>query len=501
MIFASALPLEWMLDPSLHCGPNSAWCYAMAMKRSLTLVCKHWSSVMVKFLYRDIVIRRTPQLFRLAETIATNPNLGKDVRNFKIQCYVQKQDAELVTEALANIWAKCPKLAKVSRLLPFEVPVRYTLPMPPASVTSLTIGPGETADFVSNLLQASCGQLHELSLPATDSAEYDLPLDFPKLKNLHVAFDRKRGEDNSHLPSISTFATKWSMPELKRLRITTTMDYDCHFVHRDYAHLLRYHGKRLEYLEFPNLHSHWIILRDDILDDYEPHLRRCENLKHVVLPMHHVLHSVPTSMSGDRVQEYLHGIVRVDIWHTDIHDEQQQPWLADVATAGWPFSLRKFGNCPEFRYIDVALATHVEGIAQLIGPDERGTWSCPGMELSQDHEDGLLRLKLADLPAVNHWESSYFGEMESHAVARDQVEDVLDDDDLTLLRADGMNDGRPLPVVDTDDLVLGELEYYRPSKWETFLEDETDDEDTSDLVSENLGDLDEFYEREDASSV
>jgi len=91
MIFKEALPLEWMLDPSLNCGPNSAWCSSMAMKLSLTMVCKHWSSVslrflrnrnsathnrsqvMIKFLYRDIVIRRTPQLFALADTIAKKP--------------------------------------------------------------------------------------------------------------------------------------------------------------------------------------------------------------------------------------------------------------------------------------------------------------------------------------------------------------------------------------------------------------------------------------------
>ncbi|KAJ7054640.1 hypothetical protein C8F01DRAFT_191125 [Mycena amicta] len=138
-----------MFDPSLHCGPNSSWCNTMAMKLSLTLVCKHWSSVMVKFLYRDIIIHRAPQRFRLREII---PDLGKYVCSFKIQCYVQKQDTELTTDMLANIWAKCPKLAKVARLLPFKVPFPYALPTLPASITSLTIGYGETTDFVSSLL-------------------------------------------------------------------------------------------------------------------------------------------------------------------------------------------------------------------------------------------------------------------------------------------------------------------------------------------------------------
>jgi hypothetical protein len=46
-IFDMFIPPETLLDPSLHCGPNSAWCNAMVAKRALVLVSKDWYDVSV----------------------------------------------------------------------------------------------------------------------------------------------------------------------------------------------------------------------------------------------------------------------------------------------------------------------------------------------------------------------------------------------------------------------------------------------------------------------
>ncbi|KAF7297404.1 hypothetical protein MIND_00974000 [Mycena indigotica] len=504
MILAEALPPNWLLDPSLKCGPDSAWCHAMTMKRSLSLVCKYWYSAMVKFFYRDIAIRRAPQLFCLAQTLARCPDFGNDVHSFTMMCYVLKEDTELVTNALSDIWKKCPKLKQVAQLSPLELPFPYPLPALPVTVERLDIGQFESPELIANLLSKHCSQLRELSVPGLDSELLDLPFAFPHLETLHVLRWNIAGSQ------LSKFGTQWSMPKLRNLRFAARQ-----FQIPTYDLILRHHGRNLEYLEFPNIYTHQHIRSGGYLEDYQPLLQLCGKLKHVVLPMHHFLGSIPPPHARlSPPEEYLRGIERVDIWHTDIHKEHWFPWESTLGPYNWPFITGKFGDCRQFRFIDVALAAIVEGIPRLIDTDIRGRWSCWGMEILQQHEDSgrgqprRLALKLGDFPLINEWGNTYFGKLETHAVVRDQeawnklgrvrrAEKEVDGPG-PLRRGGTVQRFNSLPPVpnDPEDTIPGPYEYTSAEKLAERLKDETDDEDEGELVEEYVADLnDEFYQR------
>ncbi|KAG0696043.1 hypothetical protein DFH29DRAFT_242020 [Suillus ampliporus] len=53
-ILEYALPPTVFLDPSLACGPFSAWRPAQRVKKSIVLVCKFWREIGTVLLYREI---------------------------------------------------------------------------------------------------------------------------------------------------------------------------------------------------------------------------------------------------------------------------------------------------------------------------------------------------------------------------------------------------------------------------------------------------------------
>ncbi|KAF7307940.1 F-box domain-containing protein [Mycena kentingensis (nom. inval.)] len=512
MIFEFALADEWMLNPSLHCGPNSAWVLSRRMILSFGLVCRRWTPVAERFLYRDITIRRVEQLFCLRDTIAARPTLTKYVRSFSMQAYVPKELASETKGALSAIWPYCTNLKTISDIAPFQYAHRYTPPAFPSNITDLTIGEFETPEFVARLLKAHCAQLRSLSMAVEDSALHDEELNFPHLHTLHVLVGDVTPDQ------VQTFARKWRMPNLINLRLSATQSCGIEFVFEAYEHILGIHGTKLRYLELPNLFNHRVLLSEELreeqkVEDYAPVLRLCPNLEHVVLPNNHFFETMPQrgDISPIKPKPYLAGIKRVDVWDTDIYQGQADPWFG----LPWPFSRGMFPDCPtsEFRYIDTALAAQLVGaFPLLVERAERGTWAVPGMVVSQVQRivDGDLCLRMGDHQAALEWGKSYFGWMETHAVCRDQDPrpggaemEMAGTNTQGPIRREPWRDWAAWRNPDEDgdderetwegywDLTAKQVR-LQDKKWE----DETDDENTEDMVTEWVEDLvDEFAER------
>ncbi|KAJ7618139.1 hypothetical protein DFH06DRAFT_1364068 [Mycena polygramma] len=154
VIFSHVLPPEDMHNPSLHCGPASAWCGAMVTKRVLVLVSKAWYLVGITFLYKDINIRRVTAVAALLETLSTNPRLGEFVRSIDLLAYVPPAYCDDVLSDMEDILELCPAVTSVNQSHPFILPHkgpgddgtefdvldRILVPDLPATVTSLTLG-------------------------------------------------------------------------------------------------------------------------------------------------------------------------------------------------------------------------------------------------------------------------------------------------------------------------------------------------------------------------
>ncbi|KAJ7038987.1 hypothetical protein C8F04DRAFT_1088148 [Mycena alexandri] len=214
-IFGMVLPSENLLTSSLHCGPNSAWCNAMATKRALVLVSRKWYNNGIASLYRTIVIRRPFDLLALRDSLSTSTLLGGLVRSITLASYFPPTWENKVYHPMKRILELCPNVTSVNNLPPFLLPVRYSFPPLPPTVTSIKISPCDPLDDVLDMLKIHCGRLEELSITVMQHDTFTAEkLVFPHLCSLRLTLgETTQGSQ----PALWTFASKWDMPQLRQL--------------------------------------------------------------------------------------------------------------------------------------------------------------------------------------------------------------------------------------------------------------------------------------------
>ncbi|KAJ6554235.1 hypothetical protein B0H19DRAFT_1377198 [Mycena capillaripes] len=479
-IFDIMIPPENLLDSSLHCGPASAWCSSMVTKRSLVLVSKYWYSNALTFLYRSIVIRRPVGLLSLLDTLTTSPRLGELVRSITLASYLspESRDKSTVYYSMQRLLELCPNVKSVNDLPPFSLPVRYTFPALPSTVTFVKISPFDHPDDILEILQLTCGQLEELSLCATDHTRVDAKtLVFPRLSSLCLTIG---GSINEPKPALRTFALKWRMPQLKALTFRSVAEIEHLSLSADYRHILAKHGKLLEYLAFPNVFPQ--TLNEKGMEDFGPLLKLCPAVKHLVLPAY-----ASVSAADADARE---AVKWLDHWcfpdYTAPKDRQHV--------------LRGFSSLKGYRLLDTALGVVIPDLPRTFDPRIRDAWtlSFPGLVIAQEVDaESVPHLMLGDLAAVEDWEGSFFGAMEAHTVQREQEYFDLGVGQLVhvpFLPPMPPSYHYPWREMDGDRDVYDNIAAPYNLQWAS---DETDDEE-SDLEEEDVEDLDdEFYlERE-----
>ncbi|KAJ7035210.1 hypothetical protein C8F04DRAFT_541791 [Mycena alexandri] len=396
-IFDMTIPSDIMLNASLSCGPDSPWCSSMVTKRALVLVSKSWYEAGIDLLYRTITIRRVPGIQALLFALAENPLLGGFVRNITIACFVPRTYRATIHPDLTQIVQLCPALTSLNHLPPFPPPKPFRFPALPSTVTSLKFALHEELSTVYATLQLCCEQLEELSIRALDDEVLDaLELDFPRLHTLYITL----GGDTV----IQKFSTNWRMPKLKHLTLRVSTDLEhAQFLDVTYHHLLRKHGRGLQYLAFPGvLPAGSIFNQPSPVTDFAPLLARCPGLEHVVLPMYFGLNLDSPAFPS---------IKWLDVWTQELYENLVLPGR-----------LSPFPNIIGPRFLDTGLIALIDDIPRAFDPRVRGDWSMtfPGLSIRQDERDGLVSIQLTDLLAVDDWDFTYFGAVEIRAVRREQ---------------------------------------------------------------------------------
>ncbi|KAJ7653633.1 hypothetical protein DFH06DRAFT_1204342 [Mycena polygramma] len=484
LILKEALPSEDLLDPSLHRGPNSAWCNAMVTKRSLVLVSKDWYIHTIGFLYRSIVIRRPTAILPLLETLTATPKLGELVRSITMTSYFLPDFVTKVFYPMQQILDLCPNVQAVHDLPPFALPFRYDFPSLPPTVTSIKLSPFDYSDDILPILQRSCMVLEELWLMAEDEDGFDSrSLVFPRLRKLTLTLGGTLTEPRA---ALETFATRWDMPQLTELTLCAVVSIDHPPLANDYRHILALHGQKLDYLAFPEIDE-----ERAHMNDFGDLLALCPAVRHLVLPSYAVVSA----------RNVCPGIKQLDHWYLNT------PLPADSERL-----LLAFPDLDGYRRLDTALGVAVADLPHAIDPCMRGEWalSIPGLAISQTKgADGVLQLALGDLIAVENWDLTNFGALENHAVRREQeyfdfgvgavrhvplAMPLSDAPDPTLGPCVdwfwGWSEARPRPEPPRYDHEAGAI--ATQYKWQ-WLADETDDERQSDMRSENVSDLDDEF--------
>ncbi|KAJ7153113.1 hypothetical protein C8R43DRAFT_1126953 [Mycena crocata] len=511
-IFGWVVPPESFLDSSLHCGPNSAWCNAMVMKRSLACVSRQWYRIAIHLLYQDIVIRRMPQLTDIYDTLDSNPDLGGHIRSIRLTCFVPPHWAGAISPTLAHIFSHCPRLTAIHDLPPMVLPSRATLPPLPPTITCLLLNRHDDLGAVCDTISLYCHQLQELSIPARDTGAFDLVnRTFPNLHTLTLVLGCQT-EEIPYSRNLQSFGTRWHMPGLKSLTFShpVRLDATC-ILGLDYEHILSRHGRRLTYLAFPaHFPEHAVVA------DFAPLLARCPVLEHVVLPDR--FHITPGAT--------YESIRFLDHWTFDVYPPSaddlpknaRMPGLHPIRT--FDFTPAAFPRLAHYRLLDTALLAHIPAPPLALDRRWLGPWSIAFRGLAVEQAPDLecataARVVFGDVRAADDWDLGYFGAMETAVVQREQeycdfgpgcVENWVNSDNFfgdrkeERDREERKERGEVL-VVDRDiprsdrgpELMCCTFRY----EW---LAEETDDEqDDSDLESENLEDLEwenEFYQNE-----
>ncbi|KAJ7092342.1 hypothetical protein B0H15DRAFT_170655 [Mycena belliarum] len=495
-IFGLAIPHEDLLNPSLVYGPNSAWCHAMAMKSALVLVCRAWYLAGIDFLYRHVSFRRPLDLIYFCESLEETPRLAQLVRSINFMSYVPPAMHDDISDSVKVILQKCTALTSVNDLPPFLPPSRLAVAFPP-TITSIKLSVFDHINHVRWLLREHCGHLEELTMPvdspnggAIDLALEDQELLFPRLHTLTLLLTSE-----SAVP-MSSLGAKWRMPRLRRLTLSlpySTMLESAAFWWaagpEDYCPFLTRHGRTLDYLAFNGYHRY----DDEDVCELDPLIALCPAVTHLVVP-----HNYCASYGGA-----VHPSVKwLDVWFAGASD----------GVDDWPFMASRFPNLVGHRIIDPGLLPHIPDPGLVFDPRVADEWALefPGLVIKQDqYADGVTRICFGDMPAADAWGLTYFGDMETNAVEREQeyedhrtpghIENWRQRDfypeGFCYLVRERNKQPHPAPRWRFDADVMGRR--MRLAMQGMWLADETDDEE-SDLESENLATLeDEFYVEED----
>ncbi|KAJ7141687.1 hypothetical protein C8R43DRAFT_586760 [Mycena crocata] len=452
-IFDIVIPPEYMLNNSLHCGPNSAWCQAMVTKRALTSVCNSWYLAGVHFLYRHISLRRVTDVKALLRTLSAKPELGPLVRTIEFICYVPDDYRHDIDPDMTRILELCPSVTAVHELVPFLCviggvygnPSHHRFPALPSTITSLKFGQDESIS--PGFLSAYSDRLEELWIYAYDDERFDgVEMLFSKLHTLHVTFHGR--------VKTKTFASKWQMPQLKRMtfRIDTQTSPKGDQLAESYKRILALHGATLGYLAFPGFYSA-TTRHEQEEKAFGEIIALCPVLEHLVVPGHCFVS--PT--------DYFPTVKYLDIWRSDLHTELPMPHTTHTRILVHDAVATVFLNLCNVRLIDTALIPIMGDVPSVFDRDLHDSWSMvyPGLSVRQDrqildtndrvvcyepprrvpggwpmpeeeelvparpptpeHATPVSIIQLTDIHVVKHqWSSTDFGTREIESVLRDQ---------------------------------------------------------------------------------
>ncbi|KAJ7722598.1 hypothetical protein B0H16DRAFT_347549 [Mycena metata] len=458
-IFKFALPSDNLLNPSLHLGPNSPWCNATRLKLAIVSVCKVWQEVGTPYLYHNIAIRRVHMIEGLLDTLTSAPELGELVHAINFLCYVPSNYFDSVGPDMYQIFARCPSLVDLELSWPFDLrkPVPrdqdedtasdaedndsddargdrgvfsyWTFPLPSTALTSFKLG--ETFHF-PRLLQECSGSLQELSIISVDHKSFDVEISFPCLRTLNVTL--AEGDPDG------TFASKWHMPEVRRLTLSTFCDVTSTETVLDWAkHILGLLGPQLQYLAFPGQYSRVTRATQD-LEDVGYLLRMCPSIEHLVLSAHHVV-------SND--EDGFPNVKFLDMWRSNVHvwdDPTATPLSPSRTFVSVPEfldfeELAHFPNLEHVRLLDTVLFFLVSDVPRTFDCDERTEWhfTFPGLSIRQISLDRATPISIpegdavflpcdvsvirsTDMQAVQTWAGTIFGTAEMQRVNNEQQE-------------------------------------------------------------------------------
>ncbi|KAJ6485426.1 hypothetical protein C8R47DRAFT_1321247 [Mycena vitilis] len=429
IIFSYVLPPENMLNPSLHCGPASAWCGAMVTKRVLVSVSKAWYLAGTTFLYKNINLRRVTAVAALLETLNTHPQLGALVRSIDLLAYIPPAYNDDVLSDMEDILKLCPLVTSVNHSHPFILPQkddgtdpfdfldRTLVPDLPATVTSLTLGYLVDPDVLKE-----CGsRLRELSIMAFDWPDLDIAISFPFLDTLTVTFCGHPTDQ---------FAAKWDMPQLRNLTFRASTEvtspdqlFEC------YENFLTPHGSELSYLAFPGQFSRHFHSAQDLEpggENITGLLELCPLVEHLVLSTHQ-------GVSAD-----VPALKYLDIWHPSAFAMGE--WDAPPASVFITQDYNRFPNLLHVRILDPALIPLMPDPPRAFDREADADWAnsdwtltYPGLcvrhiYLHSRHPRGNWHkdpfhvhvIRLTDMQVVQKWAASESGARAMEGVLREQ---------------------------------------------------------------------------------
>ncbi|KAF7798445.1 hypothetical protein EIP86_009666 [Pleurotus ostreatoroseus] len=360
-IFESAFPAheENLLDYSLSRGPNNPWCQRLRTKKAVILVSRECAVLTVKFLYRDITIRRISGLIALAETLHQKPQYGSIVKTLQLDCLVPTSMNKIAAESVCLVLDSCPKLYTlrfgtffISSFLTHDWPLETELDQMSADATITAIlkhvhtlrGLAFTIDTklstpytppVPLLTQGSRLISLTLSVPTQWRAGMDA-LSLPDLRELSlIVITSGNSQEIRRLAG-------WSLPSLVTLALYTPgflPDFYTTPFTSDLWVVLAAHGSNLQFLDFS---SCWI--SGGVENEYDLD-QVCPRLKHLVL--HIDSPAWPTFRSSS---------LHVDMWHY----EKQGVWkVKPTIQADRKVVQRKAERigCGSLRYLSKGLRT------------------------------------------------------------------------------------------------------------------------------------------------
>lgn len=335
LIFQRALPPSFLVDSSISPGPESPWCQAMRLKKSLVRVCRAWHKVGLQVLYEDIVFRRIGQIPVFLQTLETSPdNLGDFVKRITIDSYTPRGYDAMFSSQLARILSMCPRLFRFSFTAPFTLAQPEVLPPLKWSITHLNFGAATQFPMLFDALTHMCSGLVSLSLhiPTVGLGDMDLFIHFDRLEELRC------GVTEYSTSNLLVFGAKWSIPRLQRL--TFDMNGNPSGTRTAlpmvaYESFCKTHGAGLKFLQIHP--SYWWSMKYTI--SVFAILEFCPKLEHLVL---HPNTLPPLS----------HQTVKwIDVWSPHVRQSRSRRWIRDGT-----LSRNTFPALKTVRILDAALA-------------------------------------------------------------------------------------------------------------------------------------------------
>ncbi|KAJ7190281.1 hypothetical protein GGX14DRAFT_701852 [Mycena pura] len=322
---------------SLSNETTDAWHQNTTTKRWLVLVCKRWYRLCIQLLYRDVAIIDWRALTSFYRTLYKNPTLGQYVHAIAFMFSLDVLPLFYEDNAfpdMACILELCPKVARVAFLPSQCLSMMQNIfikhwqcdyfPIPPASVTALTIGSHLDFAFAAPVLRACCSRLRELCVPYSGRpAEiHELSLEFPHLHTLqltHVTDWGVEGTVHDWLDGGQKIAGGWHMPCLKRVTFGGRNDLP------GFRAFLARHGRTLEYVEFSPAPLAATAPNELAL------LALCPAATHVVLPARVAADTPPSPSPSTAPHDTFPAVRILDFWNTDMRAALDVP-----ARRRWP---------------------------------------------------------------------------------------------------------------------------------------------------------------------